>query len=101
MNRRQFFGLGIRMAGAVGVAVTASRGEPKAWAEDAPPEDSTASDAFGDRNGTVNRAYEYLSLAMDATARPELFRFAGTRQCCVRLRQLSRDPRLPQSRAPR
>jgi hypothetical protein len=66
MNRRQFFGLGIRMAGAVGVAVTASRGEPKAWAEDAPPEDSTASDAFGDRNGTVNRAYEYLSLAMDA-----------------------------------
>jgi hypothetical protein len=66
MNRRQFFWLGMKMAGALGVAVAANHGDPKAWAGDAPTEDSPASDALGDRNGSVGRAYEYLSLAMDA-----------------------------------
>lgn len=66
MNRRQFFWLGMRMAGAVGVAVTANHGDLKAWAGDTSSDDSPASDAFGDRNGSIVRAYEYLSLAMDA-----------------------------------
>jgi hypothetical protein len=44
MNRRQFFSLGVRMAGAMGVAVTANHGESKAWAGDAPAEDSPAID---------------------------------------------------------
>ncbi len=69
MNRRQFFRLGATMAGAMGVAVTANRGESTAWAEDAAAEDSPASNAFGKRNGSVSRAYQYLSFAMDAYQR--------------------------------
>src|SRR5260370_41935031 len=52
--------------GAAGMGVTASPGETKAWADDAPTEDGAASDALGRRNGSVNRAYDYLSFAMDA-----------------------------------
>jgi hypothetical protein len=54
------------IVGAAGMGVTANPREPKAWADDAPTEDGAASDTLGPRNGSVNRAYDYLSLAMDA-----------------------------------
>ena len=54
------------MAGAIGVGVTANHGESKAWAGDTPADDSPASDALANRNGSVSRGYQYLSIAMDA-----------------------------------
>lgn len=48
------------------MGVGVNPGEPRAWADDAPTEDGPASDALGHRNGSVNRAYGYLSFAMDA-----------------------------------
>ena len=67
MNRRRFLSIGMGVVAAAGMGgVTANPGEPKAWADDAPTEDGAASDALGRRNGSVNRAYDYLSFAMDA-----------------------------------
>jgi len=54
------------IVGAAGMGVTANRGEPRSWADDAPTEDGAESDALGRRNGSVDRAYDYLSFAMDA-----------------------------------
>lgn len=66
MNRRRFLALGMGIVGAAGMGVTANPGEQKSWADDAPTEDDAASDALGRSNGSVNRAYDYLSFAMDA-----------------------------------
>src|SRR5258708_3105482 len=48
------------------MGVAANPGQPKAWADGAPNEDGPASDPLRQRNGSVNRAYDYLSFAMDA-----------------------------------
>ncbi len=61
MNRRRFLGLGMAVAGATGVASTTGLGATKAGAEDARP-----SEAFVHGKRSVERAYAYLSLAMDA-----------------------------------
>ena len=66
MNRRQFFSLGVKMAGAIGVGVTTNHGESKAWAGDFPTEDGLTSDSLANRKGSVSRGYQYLSTAMDA-----------------------------------
>ncbi len=66
MNRRRFLSLGMGIVGAAGMGVTLNPGEPKAWADDAPTEEGAASNALGRSNGSVNRAYDYLSFAMDA-----------------------------------
>ncbi len=66
MNRRQFLSLGMGIAGAAGVGVTANPRQSKAWAEYAPAEDDSPAEALGKRNGSVNRAYDYLSFALDA-----------------------------------
>lgn len=66
MNRRQFLSLGIGVVAAGGMDLIAKPGEPKAWAKDISTEAGLGSDALGHRNGSVNRAYDYLSFAMDA-----------------------------------
>jgi hypothetical protein len=66
MNRRQFFSLGVKMAGAIGVGVTADQGGSKAWAGDFPSEDGPTTDSIANQKGSVSRGYQYLSTAMDA-----------------------------------
>lgn len=66
MNRRQFFSLGIKTAGAIGAAAASNYAGSNAWAENATAADSPTADALGKRNGSVSRAYQYLSFAMDA-----------------------------------
>ncbi|MGC1341104.1 MAG: hypothetical protein WA854_02185 [Candidatus Binataceae bacterium] len=66
VNRRQFLSLGMGIVSAAGIGVVANPGESKAWADVALTEDGLASDARARRNGSVNRAYDYLSFAMDA-----------------------------------
>src|SRR5258708_39428232 len=51
---------------AAGIGVSANPNEAKAWTDNAPTEDTPASNALRQRNGSVNRAYDYLSFAMDA-----------------------------------
>ena len=66
MNRRRFLSLGMGIVAGAGIGVAANPSEPKAWTDDAPTEDGPAADAWARRNGSVNRAYDYLSFAMDA-----------------------------------
>ena len=75
MNRRRFLGLGVGIVGATGAASTARLGETKAWAAD----DNTsqafdsgggsgdrAFEFFRHRKRSGDRAYAFLTLAMDA-----------------------------------
>ena len=64
MNRRRFLELGIGVAGTAGVAASAGLGETPAGAEEAP-----RAEVLGHRSRSVERAYAYLSLAMDAYQR--------------------------------
>ena len=66
MNRRQFLSLGMGVVAAGGMDLIAKPGEPKAWAKDISTEGGLGSDTLGNRNGSLNRAYDYLSFAMDA-----------------------------------
>src|SRR5258706_1409408 len=61
MNRRRFLGLGLGVAGTAGVAASAGLGESAAGTDEAPH-----AEVLGHRDGSVERAYESLSLAMDA-----------------------------------
>jgi hypothetical protein len=61
MNRRRFLGLGVGVAGAAGGVGSAAIGETAAADDDA-----SGAEVLGHRNRSVQRAYEYLSLAMDA-----------------------------------
>jgi hypothetical protein len=66
VNRRQFLSLGTGIVAAAGMGVAANPGDAKVWADDVPTDARLASDALGNRNGSVSRAYGYLSFAMDA-----------------------------------
>ncbi len=73
MNRRRFLGVGMGFVGATGAPSTARLGETKAWAADASPsqaQENGSSDrsfaSFRHRNKSVDRAYEFLTRAMDA-----------------------------------
>lgn len=73
MNRRQFLGVGLGLAGATRPSSTAALGETKVLAADVAPsraqEDGLAEggfELFSHRNRSVDRAYEFLTLAMDA-----------------------------------
>src|SRR5438876_12036595 len=59
MDRRRFLGLGVGVAG-----TAAAPGETPAGADE-----TTRAEALGHRNRSVERAYDYLSLAMDAYQR--------------------------------
>jgi hypothetical protein len=66
VNRRKFLSLGMGAVTGAAIGVAANPGVPKAWADDAPTEDGLAADAGARRKDSVNRAYDYLSFAMDA-----------------------------------
>ena len=74
MNRRQFLGFGMGIAGAAGMGVTANLSQSKARAEYAPIEGVSPDQAVDLRNAAVNRAYDYLSFAMDAYQRGRTLR---------------------------
>src|SRR5437870_7949783 len=78
MDRRRFLGLGVGVAGTAGAAAL---GETPVGADE-----TTRAEVLGHRNRSVERAYDYLSLAMDAYQQgqtPRLVQsFADSQQLC-------------------
>jgi hypothetical protein len=66
VNRRRFLSLGMGTLAAASIGVNAKPGEQKAWADESLIDDVSASDSLSNRKGSINRAYDYLSFAMDA-----------------------------------
>ena len=66
MNRRQFLSLGAGIVGGTTIGLTANPAESIAWADETLAEDGSAFGTPVRRQSSVNRAYGYLSFAMDA-----------------------------------